>query len=89
MEQLQPILITTIVFALNLLGRFLKEWKVFPTELIPQALGLLGALVGIVLFKDANAVLLGLGAVGVHQVYKQSKNEDIKDITKTEDKVNG
>lgn len=86
MEQLQPILITTIVFALNLLGKFLKEWKVFPTELIPQALGLLGALVGIVLFKDANAVLLGLGAVGVHQVYKQSKNED---ITKTEDKVNG
>ena len=89
MEQLQPILITTIVFALNLLGKFLKEWKAFPTELIPQALGLLGALVGIVLFKDANAVLLGLGAVGVHQVYKQSKNEDIKDITKTEDKVNG
>ena len=86
MEQLQPILITMIVFALNLLGKFLKEWKVFPTELIPQALGLLGALVGIVLFKDANAVLLGLGAVGVHQVYKQSKNED---ITKTEDKVNG
>ena len=86
MEQLQPILITTIVFALNLLGKFLKEWKVFPTELIPQALGLLGALVGIVLFKDANAVLLGLGAVGGHQVYKQSKNED---ITKTEDKVNG
>ena len=86
MEQLQPILITTIVFALNLLGKFLKEWKAFPTELIPQALGLLGALVGIVLFKDANAVLLGLGAVGVHQVYKQSKNED---ITKAEDKVNG
>lgn len=87
MEQLQPILITTIVFALNLLGKFLKEWKVFPTELIPQALGVLGALVGIVLFKDANAVLLGLGAVGVHQVYKQSKNEDV--TNKTEDKING
>jgi hypothetical protein len=87
MEQLQPILITTIVFALNLLGKFLKEWKVFPTELIPQALGVLGALVGIVLFKDANAVLLGLGAVGVHQVYKQSKNEDT--TNKTEDKING
>lgn len=87
MEQLQPILITGIVFALNLLGKFLKEWKVFPTELIPQALGLLGALVGIVLFKDANAVLLGLGAVGVHQVYKQSKNEDT--TNKTEDKING
>lgn len=76
MEQLQPILITAIVFALNLLGKFLKEWKVFPTELIPQALGVLGALIGIVLFKDANSVLLGLGAVGVHQVYKQSKNND-------------
>ncbi len=82
MEQLQPILITSIVFALNLLGKFLKEWKVFPTELIPQALGVLGALVGIVLFKDANAVLLGLGAVGVHQVYKQSKNEEPTEIKK-------
>lgn len=84
MEQLQPILITSIIFALNLLGKFLKEWKVFPTELIPQALGVLGALIGIVLFKDANSVLLGLGAVGVHQVYKQSKNEDTSN--KTEDK---
>lgn len=84
MSEIQPILITAIVFALNLLGKFLKEWKVFPTELIPQALGVLGALVGIVLFKDANAVLLGLGAVGAHQVYKQSKNEDT--TNKTEDK---
>ena len=87
MEQLQPILITAIVFALNLPGKFLKEWKIFPTELIPQALGVLGGLVGIVLFKDANAVLLGLGAVGVHQVYKQSKNEDT--TNKTEEKING
>lgn len=76
MEQLQYVEITTIVFALNLLGKFLKEWKVFPTELIPQALGVLGALIGIVLFKDANSVLLGLGAVGVHQVVKQSRNND-------------
>lgn len=87
MEQLQYISITAIVFALNLLGKFLKEWKFFPTELIPQALGVLGALVGIVLFKDANAILIGLGAVGVHQVYKQSKNEDT--TNKTEDKING
>ena len=42
MEQLQPILLTLIVFALNLLGKFLKEWKTFPTELIPQLLGVLG-----------------------------------------------
>ncbi|WP_301952018.1 hypothetical protein [Gemella haemolysans] len=44
MEQLQPILLTLIVFGLNLLGKFLKEWKPFPTELIPQVLGVLGGL---------------------------------------------
>lgn len=27
MDQLQPILLTLIVFGLNLLGKFLKEWK--------------------------------------------------------------
>nr|DAQ82083.1 MAG TPA: holin [Caudoviricetes sp.] len=86
MEQLQPILLTLIVFALNLLGKFLKEWKTFPTELIPQLLGVLGGLIGWVVFKDTNAVLLGLASVGTHQVVKQSRNEDIKDITKTEDK---
>nr|DAN44094.1 MAG TPA: holin [Caudoviricetes sp.] len=86
MEQLQPILLTLIVFALNLLGKFFKEWKTFPTELIPQLLGVLGGLIGWVVFKDTNAVLLGLASVGTHQVVKQSRNEDIKDITKTEDK---
>lgn len=84
MEQLQPILLTLIVFGLNLLGKFLKEWKAFPTELIPQVLGVLGGLIGWAVFKDTNAVLLGLGAVGVHQVYKQSKNEET--TNKTEDK---
>ena len=87
MEQLQPILLTLIVFALNLLGKFLKEWKTFPTELIPQLLGVLGGLIGWVVFKDTNAVLLGLASVGTHQVYKQSKNEDT--TNKTEDKING
>lgn len=76
MEQLQPILLTLIVFALNLLGKFLKEWKLFPTELIPQVLGVLGGLIGWVVFKDTNAVLLGLASVGTHQVVKQSRNSD-------------
>ena len=76
MEQLQPILLTLIVFALNLLGKFLKEWKSFPTELIPQVLGVLGGLIGWAVFKDANAVLLGLASVGTHQVVKQSRNND-------------
>lgn len=87
MEQLQPILLTLIVFALNLLGKFLKEWKIFPTELIPQLLGVLGGLIGWAVFKDTNAVLLGLASVGTHQVYKQSKNEDT--TNNTEDKING
>ena len=86
MEQLQPILITAIVFALNLLGKFLKEWKTFPTELIPQLLGVLGGLIGWAVFKDTNAVLLGLASVGTHQVVKQSRNEEITNINKTEDK---
>lgn len=76
MEQLQPILLTLIVFGLNLLGKFLKEWKTFPTELIPQVLGVLGGLIGWVVFKDTNAVLLGLASVGTHQVVKQSRNND-------------
>lgn len=76
MEQLQPILLTLIVFGLNLLGKFLKEWKSFPTELIPQVLGVLGGLIGWVVFKDTNAVLLGLASVGTHQVVKQSRNTD-------------
>ena len=83
MEQLQPILLTLIVFGLNLLGKFLKEWKTFPTELSPQLLGVLGGLIGWVVFKDTNAVLLGLASVGTHQVVKQSRNED-----KTEEKRN-
>nr|DAS61224.1 MAG TPA: holin [Caudoviricetes sp.] len=89
MEQLQPILITGIVFALNLLGKFLKEWKPFPTELIPQVLGVLGGLIGWAVFKDTNAVLLGLASVGTHQVVKQSRNEETTNVNKTEDKING
>lgn len=76
MAEIQPILITAIVIALNLLGKFLKEWKAFPTELIPQVLGVLGGLIGWAVFKDTNAVLLGLASVGTHQVVKQSRNND-------------
>lgn len=82
MEQLQPILLTLIVFALNLLGKFLKEWKNFPTELIPQLLGVLGGLIGWAVFKDTNAVLLGLASVGTHQVVKQSRNDDVTETKK-------
>lgn len=81
MEQLQPILLTLIVFRLNLLGKFLKEWKSSPTELIPQVLGVLGGLIGWAVFKDTNAVLLGLARVGTHQVVKQSRNSDNVDNT--------
>lgn len=75
-QQLQNILVPVIVILLNLLGKLLKEWNVFPTEYIPQALGALGGIIGILLFKDANAVLVGVGAVGLHQIYKQIKTED-------------
>lgn len=81
MAEIQPILITAIVIALNLLGKFLKEWKAFPTELIPQVLGVLGGLIGWAVFKDTNAVLLGLASVGTHQVVKQSRDSDNVDNT--------
>ena len=76
MEQLQQFLVPIIVILLNLLGKVLKEWNVFPTEYIPHVLGTLGGIIGILLFKDANAVLVGVGAVGLHQIYKQTKTED-------------
>lgn len=76
MDQLQQFLVPIIVVLLNLLGKVLKEWNVFPTEYIPHVLGALGGIIGILLFKDANAVLVGVGAVGLHQIYKQIKTED-------------
>lgn len=78
MQELQPILITLVVIVLNLLGKALKEWKLIPDELIPQILGVVGALIGWVIFKDINAVTLGLASVGVHQSFKQvgDKRED-------------
>lgn len=76
MDQLQQFLVPIIVLLLNLLGKVLKEWNVFPTEYIPSVLGTLGGIIGVLLFKDANAVLVGVGAVGLHQVYKQSFNKE-------------
>ena len=76
MDQLQQFLVPIIVILLNLLGKVLKEWNVFPTEYIPHVLGALGGIIGILLFKDANAVLVGVGAVGLHQIYKQSINKE-------------
>ena len=76
MDQLQQFLVPIIVILLNLLGKVLKEWNIFPTEYIPHALGALGGIIGILLFKDANAVLVGVGAVGLHQIYKQSTNKE-------------
>lgn len=76
MDQLQQFLVPIIVVLLNLLGKILKEWNVFPTEYIPHVLGSLGGIIGILLFKDANAVLVGVGAVGLHQIYKQTTNKE-------------
>lgn len=76
MDQLQQFLVPIIVVLLNLLGKVLKEWNVFPTEYIPSVLGALGGIIGVLLFKDANAVLVGVGAVGLHQIYKQSTNKE-------------
>lgn len=76
MDQLQQFLVPVIVILLNLLGKCLKEWNVFPSEYIPSVLGALGGIVGVLLFKDANAVLVGVGAVGLHQIYKQSTNKE-------------
>lgn len=76
MDQLQQFLVPIIVILLNLLGKCLKEWNVFPNDYIPHVLGMLGGIIGTLLFKDANAVLVGVGAVGLHQVYKQSFNKE-------------
>lgn len=76
MDQLQQFLVPVIVILLNLLGKVLKEWNIFPTEYIPHVLGTLGSIIGVLLFKDANAVLVGVGAVGLHQIYKQSTNKE-------------
>nr|DAN52007.1 MAG TPA: holin [Caudoviricetes sp.] len=72
MEQLQPALVFLIVTLLGMLGKFLKESKFFPNEMIPNLLGVLGGLIGTILFKDPTSITLGFSAVGLHQSYRQA-----------------
>lgn len=46
--------------------------------LIVTLLGMLGGLIGVILFKDATAITLGVGAVGVHQIYRQTVGNNSK-----------
>ena len=81
LQELQPALVFLIVTLLAMLGKFLKESKFFPNEMIPNILGVLGGLIGTILFKDPTAITLGFSAVGLHQSYKQTVGKN----NKTED----
>ena len=78
LEFLKPSLVLLIVTLLGMLVKFLKETKFFNNEMIPNFLGALGGLIGIILFKDATAITLGVGAVGVHQIYRQTVGNNSK-----------
>lgn len=78
MPDLQTALVFLIVGLLGMLGKFLKESKFFPDEMIPNILGVLGGLIGTILFKDPTAIALGFGAVGVHQSYRQTVKNNSK-----------
>ena len=84
LEFLKPALVFLIITLLGMLGKFLKESKFFPNEMIPNILGVLGGLIGTILFKDPTAITLGFSAVGLHQSYKQTVGKDT--TNKTEDK---
>nr|DAW37799.1 MAG TPA: holin [Caudoviricetes sp.] len=84
LQELQPALVFLIITLLGMLGKFLKESKFFPNEMIPNILGVLGGLIGTILFKDPTAITLGFSAVGLHQSYKQTVGKDT--TNKTEDK---
>lgn len=88
LEVLKPALVFLILTLLGMLGKFLKESKFFPNEMIPNFLGLLGGLIGIILFKDATAITLGVGTVGLHQIYRQTVGNNDSNNNKTEDKNN-
>lgn len=87
LQGLQPALVFLIVTLLGMLGKFLKESKFFPNEMIPNILGVLGGLIGSILFKDPTAITLGFSAVGLHQSYKQTVGKN--NFNNTEDKNNG
>lgn len=78
MPDLQTALVFLIVGLLGMLGKFLKESKFFPDEMIPNILGVLGGLIGTILFKDPTAIALGFGAVGIHQSYRQTVKNNSK-----------
>ena len=84
LEALKPALVFLILTLLGMLGKFLKESKFFPNEMIPNFLGVLGGLIGTILFKDPTAIALGFSAVGVHQSYRQTVGKN--DTNKMEDK---
>lgn len=84
LQELQPALVFLIITLLGMLGKFLKESKFFPNEMIPNILGVLGGLIGTILFKNPTAITLGFSAVGLHQSYKQTVGKDT--TNKTEDK---
>lgn len=84
LQELQSALVFLIITLLGMLGKFLKESKFFPNEMIPNILGVLGGLIGTILFKDPTAITLGFSAVGLHQSYKQTVGKDT--TNKTEDK---
>lgn len=78
LEVLKPALVFLIVTLLGMLGKFLKESKFFPNEMIPNFLGVLGGLIGTILYKDPTAIALGFSAVGVHQSYRQTVKSNSK-----------
>ena len=78
MPDLQTALVFLIVALLGMLGKFLKESKFFPDEMIPNILGVLGGLIGTIFFKDPTAIALGFSAVGVHQSYRQTVGNNSK-----------
>ena len=82
LEFLKPALVFLIITLLGMLGKFLKESKFFPNEMIPNILGVLGGLIGTILFKDPTAITLGFSAVGLHQSYKQTVGKDTTNNTK-------
>ena len=84
LEVLKPALVFLIITLLGMLGKFLKESKFFPNEMIPNILGVLGGLIGTILFKDPTAITLGFSAVGLHQSFKQTVGKDT--TNNTEDK---
>ena len=50
----------------------------FEVSMLGRLSRVLGGLIGIILFKDATAITLGVGAVGVHQIYRQTVGNNSK-----------